>query len=240
MSRTAAKLCARGVRSFRMDMRGLGAARGLARRPAHAGRIEDAVAALETMATLCPRSHVTLVGFSMGGNIALGTLAKSRPSVGNLERGIAISPPSDLSACCRALREGVTRLYDRYLARFLVRKWTDMGGALNGAVPRSIYDFDEQITAPQSGFRDAEDYYRQASSGPLIRDIEAPTIIVAARDDPMIPVDTICQFERPANVALYITDGGGHLGYIASRRHVPDRRWLDEQIVRWVCQDGWP
>jgi predicted alpha/beta-fold hydrolase len=239
MRRVAIKLGARGVRSFRMDMRGLGAALGKARQPAHAGRIEDALAALERITALCPRSSLTLVGFSMGGNIALGALASARHSVGILKRGIAVSPPADLAACCRALREGVSRLYDRYLAQFLVRTWTAMGRELNGAVPRSIYEFDQQITAPISGFRNAEDYYEQASCGPRIREIELPTIVLAARDDPMVPVETITQFALSPSVTLYLTHGGGHLGYITSRRHVADGRWLDQQVVHWVCQDQW-
>ncbi|OYV87501.1 MAG: hypothetical protein B7Z73_10010 [Planctomycetia bacterium 21-64-5] len=99
MLRIAARLEELGVRAFRMDLRGCGAGVGLARLPYHAGRSEDAAAALETIARLCPASPVALVGFSMGGNIALkllGELGEER--CGHLDRAVAVCPPFDLLA----------------------------------------------------------------------------------------------------------------------------------------------
>ncbi len=240
MRRTAAKLCARGVRVFRMDMRGVGAAAGLARLPAHAGRTEDASAALEKLSQLCPHSPVTLIGFSLGANITLGTLAEAaRRPIGNLTRGIAVSPPADLSICCRELRKGLKRSYDAYLIRLLLKAWAKTGGVMPNRLPRSIYEFDERITAPQSGYRDAEDYYAQCSSGPRWSQINLPTRILAARDDPMVPISSIEGFPRSASVELFVTDSGGHLGYLSPRGLVSDRRWLDQRIVEWVCDTSW-
>ncbi|HQU44402.1 MAG TPA: alpha/beta fold hydrolase, partial [Pirellulales bacterium] len=102
MLRIAARLEELGVRAFRMDLRGCGAGVGLARLPYHAGRSEDAAAALETIARLCPASPVALVGFSMGGNIALkllGELGEER--CGHLDRAVAVCPPFDLLAAVR-------------------------------------------------------------------------------------------------------------------------------------------
>ncbi len=67
MQRIAHKLSTRGVRVFRMDLRGCGAGQELASLPYHSGRSEDAVAALEEIAEIAPDSPVTLVGFSLGG-----------------------------------------------------------------------------------------------------------------------------------------------------------------------------
>ncbi len=236
MTRIAAKLCQRGVRTYRMDMRGVGAAAGLARLPPHAGRTEDAAAAILRIAELCPDSPLTMVGFSMGGNVALGSLANaSERQIGNLVRGIAIAPPVDLSTCCRQLRRGARRLYDQHLSKLLVTHWRRTGGPMNGAAPKSIYQFDEQITAPLSGYRDAEDYYAHASSGPRLQEISLPTRILAARDDPIVSFSTIEQCSRSPYVSLFVTASGGHLGYITNRATVGDRRWLDQQIVDWVC-----
>lgn len=106
---------------------------------------------------------------------------------------------------------------------------------MNGSAPQSIYQFDEQITAPLSGYRDAEDYYAHASSGPRLQEISLPTRILAARDDPIVSFSTIEQCSRSPHISLFVTESGGHLGYITNRAAVGDRRWLDQLIVDWVC-----
>jgi predicted alpha/beta-fold hydrolase len=237
MVRIAAKLKSRGVRAFRMDMRGSGAASGFARLPGHAGRIEDVRAAIERIHQLCPSAPLTLVGFSMGGNVALGTLAEAADQpIGNLAKAIAVSPPVDLSRCCRDLRQGVRRMYDGYLIRLLVRRWRQTGGRIAGSPPRSIYQFDDEITAPLSGYRDAEHYYEQCSSGPRLSHIQVPTKILAAEDDPVVNFRSIADARRSDSVELFYTRHGGHLGYLTHRQAVPDGRWLDQKIVDWVCE----
>jgi predicted alpha/beta-fold hydrolase len=238
MRRLAWKLRQRGVRVFRMDMRGVGAAAGWARQPMHAGRVEDVRAAIEQIGRLCPADlPLALVGFSLGGNLALVTLAAaSRGTAGPLQRGVAIAPPVDLATCSRQLHRGVKRIYDAYLVRHVLRSWRATGGTVPRPAPRTIYQFDQRITAPKSGFRDAEEYYAAASSGPRLADIRIPTRILAAADDPIVPIATIRDCRRSSAVVLTTTASGGHLGYLTSRRHAPDRRWLDQQVLNWVCE----
>ncbi len=238
MSRLANRLKRAGIRTFRMDMRGTGAATGHARLPGHAGRWQDAAVAIRHIAEICPDAPLTMVGFSMGGNLALSALAAAATEpIGNLRRGIAVAPPVDLSRCCRELRVGVRNAYDKFLIRHLVQHWIATGGDLMGPRPSSIYQFDDQITAPLSGFRDAEDYYAHASSGPRLKDITLPTRILAARDDPVVAYGAIEAAERSEHVALHATDSGGHLGYVAHRSDVENRRWMDNTIEQWILQD---
>ena len=235
MVRLAERLTSRGVRCFRMDMRGTGAASGMAAEPGHAGRTDDLVRAIEWIAERCPNAQLTLVGFSMGGNIALGTAAQaSKEKVGNLARCIAISPPVDLSRCCRELRQGVRRFYDQYLIRYMLQLWEKNGGNMPSERPTSIYEFDDRITAPLSGYRDAEDYYAHCSSGPRLADITIPTKILAARDDPMVSFAAIESAPRSAHVELIATATGGHLGFISRRRDIDDGRWMDWQLSEWI------
>ena len=235
MVRVAQRLVENGVRTFRMDMRGTGASTGLARMPGHAGRSGDAAAAIQRIADRCPDSPLTMVGFSMGGNIALSTLANaSTERIGNLRRGIAIAPPVDLSKCCRELRVGTGNFYDKYLVRYLAQRWVATGGQIPGKRPASIYQFDDEITAPLSGYRDAEDYYRHASSGPRLREITLPTRILAAKDDPVVAYSAVEAANRSASVQLFVTDTGGHLGYFGRRSQTVDRRWMDDRVVDWV------
>lgn len=110
MERIAAKLNKRGVRTFRMDMRGCGAGFLISRGPTHSGRTGDVVAALALIAELCPGSPVAGIGFSLGANLLLNLAAERigiRPS--NLDRAMAVCPPIDLAACSNHLRRGRLR-----------------------------------------------------------------------------------------------------------------------------------
>ena len=235
VARLMERLVKNGLRCFRMDMRGSGASTGMAKEPGHAGRTDDAAVAIDFIADRCPLAPLTLVGFSMGGNISLGTTAiASKQPVGNLSQCIAISPPVDLSRCCHELRQGVRSLYDRFLLRHLIMTWQQNGGQVPTPTPRSIYEFDDRITAPVCGFRDAEDYYDQSSSGPRLMDIEIPTTILAARDDPMVSVQAIESASRSPYVNLVVTNSGGHLGYVSTRKKVENGRWMDWQLLDWI------
>jgi hypothetical protein len=225
MERIAHKLGARGVRSFRLDLRGCGAGVGLSRLPYHSGRSEDAAAAIGAVARLAPDSPVTLVGFSLGGNITLklaGELADR--SCGNLDSN---------------------RIYDRYFVRLLMRQIEGHRRLLPKAVaalfarpPRSLWEFDDAFTAVTCGFGTADNYYAKASSLPWLADIRLPTLIVSARDDPMIPPDALARASLPGCVRLHMSDHGGHLGFVGRGGQDADRRWMDWRVVDWVLAAG--
>ena len=51
---------------------------------------------------------------------------------------------------------------------------------------RTVREFDNVITAPYGGYRDAADYYQQASAARVLRQVSVPTLIVTAKDDPLV------------------------------------------------------
>jgi predicted alpha/beta-fold hydrolase len=241
--RTAHKLNRCGIRTFRLDFRGMGAGRLLARRPAHAGRSADVRAAIEWMVAACPGSPQTLVGFSMGGNIALKLLGESPQALpAALDSALAIAPPIDLTRCARNLDRGVQRWYSRSLTRMLLRTLRDRQHLLEdlptplSRLPRRLWDFDDWITAPLSGFSGAADYYAQNSAAPLLARIQVPTLIVTASDDPLIPVAMFHETPLARHVQLQITQQGGHIGYYAQGGSDPDRWWLDWRIVEAIVE----
>ena len=54
--------------------------------------------------------------------------------------------------------------------------------------PRRIREFDHQITAPLAGYVSAEEYDTRTSPGPRLTEIRLPTTILAAADDPVVPI----------------------------------------------------
>jgi uncharacterized protein len=241
MVRVAARLADAGVRPFRMDLRGCGAGAGLARLPYHAGRSADVLAALVHIGRLCPGAPLRLIGFSLGGNIVLKLLGETpRELPGRLDRAVAVNPCIDLAACVAALERPVLAIYDRHFLRLLYRQVVRAARPNGGAGfrwprrPRCIRDFDDLYTAPVSGFGTADDYYARCSAARFIGGIRVPTLVIASRDDPLVPVRSFEELMPPSAVRLHLADSGGHLGYIARPGIDPDRRWMDWRVLEWI------
>ncbi len=245
LTRAAAKLNAAGVRTFRMDMRGCGAGAGLSSRPYHAGRSDDAAAVLRFVAELCPEASITLVGFSLSGNIVLKLIGETPEAVPeNVVKVAAICPAIDLGRCVRSLVGPVQRMYDRYFVRELCRQIKG-NHLLNADVPalnvprrmKSMFDFDDFYTGPVCGFGSADNYYSASSARRHIEQIRRPTFILAAEDDPLVTIKCFEGLRTPSNVLFHVTKHGGHLGYVGKRGVDPDSRWMDWRIVDWVTSD---
>lgn len=240
--RVAAKLNDRGFRTFCMDHRGSGPRFQLAEHLGHAGRSEDTAAAVHRISQLCPASAISGVGFSMGGNMLLKMLGEhgSAP-VGNLDSCLAIAPPIDILPCAEYIERPWNRWYSRSFAKSLVkhverrREYVEaMRHVSLEPPPRSLWEFDDRVTAPLSGFRDAPDYYNTSSSKHVLPHVAVPTVIIAADDDPMIPVQIFEAAEYSNCTELIVTNSGGHLGFFGVSGVDPDRRWMDWRIVDWV------
>jgi predicted alpha/beta-fold hydrolase len=242
MRRIAQKLNRRGVRTFRMDLRGCGAGLGLARLPYHSGRSADAIAALRKIAELCPGAPTTLIGFSLGGNITLKLLGEAPQDLpAHLDRAVAVCPPVDLMHCVQSLARGVNRFYDRHFVRLLREQLDAQRQRISDAPsldprrrPRGVFEFDEAFTAPVCGFGTAANYYRLCSSAQFVSEIRVPTLILAANDDPLVPGAMFAGLQLPAVVKLHLTASGGHLGFIGRNNGDPDRRWMDWRVVEWA------
>jgi uncharacterized protein len=245
MTRAAAKLNAAGVRTFRMDMRGCGAGAGLCSRPYHAGRSDDAAAVLRFVEQLCPDASITLVGFSLSGNIVLKLVGETPEAVpANVVKVAAICPAIDLGRCVRSLVGPFQRMYDRYFVRELCRQIRG-NRLLNAELPvlnsprrmKSMFDFDDFYTGPVCGFGSADNYYSASSARRHIAQIRRPTFILAAEDDPLVTIECFEGLRAPSNVLFHVTKHGGHLGYVGQRGIDRDSRWMDWRIVDWVMSD---
>ena len=242
MRRMTERLLARGYHVFRMDMRGCGAGQGLAKHPTHCGRSGDVAATLHYIANLYSQAATHLVGFSMGGTLALNMLAESGEiRVGNLRRTLAICPPIDLMATERGFHTRMGRRYDRFFVRLLwkqiVDRWQrfpEMAPIPIPQRPRRLRDIDELVIAPSAGFTSAEDYYRQTAPGPKLKSIQQPVTILVSQDDPIIPFAPLGAYPRSSSVETIATSHGGHLGFLSLRGDDPDLRWLDWRIIDWL------
>jgi predicted alpha/beta-fold hydrolase len=246
MARIADKLARRGNRVFRLDQRGCGAGVELARQTFHAGRTEDLLATIQFIQQISPDSPIILVGFSLGASIVLkliGTSADQLPS--QVSAAIAVAPPIDLEECSRRIGQGLNRAYDRKFVKNLMNYVQQRVAVMPDSVPatlqpspKSLYEFDARFTAPLGGFASVEDYYRRCSAGNDLKKIELPTCILTSADDPLVPVQSFHDAEYSAATRLFVTQGGGHLGYLgrteSSADNDDDWHWMDWRVVQWV------
>jgi predicted alpha/beta-fold hydrolase len=90
-------------------------------------------------------------------------------------------------------------------------------------------EYDDLVTAPLHGFRDAADYYARCASGPLLDQIRVPTLLLSSLDDPLVPGSTFPSEVAARSGWLYpeATRRGGHLGFVGS----DGRPWYPERIL---------
>jgi predicted alpha/beta-fold hydrolase len=80
---------------------------------------------------------------------------------------------------------------------------------------RSLWEFDEQLTAPHNGFTNAADYYRRSSAQRFLAGIAVPTLLLHAIDDPIVPVEAYRAYPwtRYRRLVPAIESKGGHVGF---------------------------
>ena len=89
-----------------------------------------------------------------------------------------------------------------------------------------------RITAPHSGFRDADDYYFQASALRVIDRVSRPTLLLTAQDDPLVPIATLDREEIRRHPCLRFVAPryGGHCAFIAAESG-GKRFWAERAIM---------
>lgn len=223
-----------GLITHRFHMRTCGGTEQLCKTLYHAGLTSDLRSFLEQTAGEGRGLPVFLVGFSLGGNVALklaGELGQT-----DLIHGVcAVSTPIDLAASARRISGRDNRLYER---RFVIRMKARLIGTgrykdsdFQGA--RTIYDIDNVITAPSFGMGNAGNYYATQSSQNFLPEIRVPGLLIQAKDDTFIPFES---FSHPAirnnpNLRLLACDYGGHVGFLAK---TGQRFWVDEAALGFI------
>jgi predicted alpha/beta-fold hydrolase len=204
----------------------------------HSGDSEEADWVLGRMAADGP---VYAAGISLGGNVLLKWLGeRGGEALRKVRRAAAVSAPIDLAAADRALSAGFSRtVYARMFLRTLQRKSLaklerhpgifDAGRAL---AARTLYEFDDAVTAPLHGFAGADDYYARASSGQLLKHVRVPTLLLNAQNDPFLPREALLHASREASASVLreFPPTGGHVGF-------PGRGpWLARRLLSFLAE----
>ncbi len=190
-------------------------------------------------------SRFGLVGFSMGGNLALklaGEWGSAAPA--EFKCVAAVCPAMDLAASADALHEPANRLYEYYFLMQLFRRMKAKARHFPEAFDlsrmrgvKSLRQFDDRITAYYCGFTGADDYYARAAAANVVDRIAVPALIIHAANDPFIRMrtETRTKILTNPNITYIETDDGGHCAFVG----VPDGdgddgRWAEREVVSFV------
>jgi predicted alpha/beta-fold hydrolase len=233
-----------GYAVHRANMRSCGGTESLCKTMYHAGLTSDTLSLIRQIREQ-HSAPVYLVGYSLGGNVCLKLAGELGDQAIGLIAGVcAVSTPIDLAACVRAMGRRQNRIYEwRFVSR-LKERIRARAAAIPGVYPldvldkvRTVYEFDDKITAPYFGFGTADNYYATQSSNQFIAGIRIPTLLVQAKDDPLIPFEVFSHpgIQSNPNVRLLAVDHGGHLGFLSNRA---PRFWVDRIIMEWIANSG--
>lgn len=239
--RITKKLERKNIRTIRVNLRGCGSGRGLAKSTYHCGRTDDILEALKAITEENPHSPNVLIGYSMGGNIVLKLAGELREEASRyLKKVIAVNPPIDMSSSVKLFQSRENTLYLRYFAKLLkedieyMKRHFESFPKVNLPRNMTLEDFNRMFVVPYFGFKDVEDYYRYASSKYVISEIKVPCKVLFSQDDPIVSWETIKDVKIPDNMDIYVTKKGGHLGYIGNAIDERGFYWLDSLLFDWI------
>ena len=207
--------------------RGCGGELNRAARFYHSGETGDLDVVARRLLSDDPDSPLVIAGVSLGGNVLLkwlGELADAIPD--RVVAAAAVSVPYDLERASRHIDRGFSRVYQHHFLQSLRRKalaklerYPSLVSRAKIEAARTLYDFDDVVTAPVHGFADAHDYYSRSSSIGFLTRIRVPTLLLSAFDDPFLPPEVLEDVARiAATNPLLETDfpqTGGHVGFVS-------------------------
>ena len=225
-----------GTASLRVSLRG---ADGNGDDLYHAGLDRD-LTWLLARPSLAHFDRLGLIGFSLGGHVALRAVCADRVDP-RMVGVAAVCSPLDLAAAQAGIDRPSAAIYRFYILRRLralharvKERHPDLPGDGEAvAAARTLRDFDAAAVVPRFGFADVDDYYTRASVGPRLGSLAVPALVVAVREDPMVRRDSIERWGDALD--LRWLERGGHV-------HVPPRvdlglgapAPLEEQLLHWL------
>jgi predicted alpha/beta-fold hydrolase len=224
-----------GFSVFRLNFRDHGDTFALNREMFHSCRIDEVVGALAAITARYKPKHTFVVGHSLGGNFALRAAARAPAAGISLTKVVAVCPVLRPSSTMRALEDGLW-IYRQYF----LRRWRRSLLAKAACFPE-LYDFGnlkrfrtltattEFFATRYASFPDLDSYLNgYAITGDALARLTVPAKIIAAADDPVIPIGDLADLAASPALSIQVFPHGGHCGFLEDYAL---RSWVDRAVL---------
>jgi predicted alpha/beta-fold hydrolase len=241
----AGKAFAAGFHVVRMNQRNCGGTELLTPTLYNSGMSGDYRAVCEELADGDGFEQIFFAGYSMGGNLVTKMAGEFGDAAPQALRGIcAVCPSLNLAACADALERRHNYFYQRHFVAGLMSRYARKARLFPDRYPqdgfgpiRTVREFDDAITAPRFGYRNAQEYYEAAGAKRVIDQVRVPLLLITAQDDPFVPYESFLAAKagKYPQVRFAAPEHGGHCGFISAQSG-PERYWAEQRIVEF-CEE---
>jgi predicted alpha/beta-fold hydrolase len=229
-----------GFHAVRLNQRNCGGTEALTPTLYNSGMSGDYRAVLEELSNGDGFELIFFAGYSMGGNLMTKMAGEFGDAAPKALRGVCVvCPAMDLGASADALQRRDNFFYQRHFVKGLMARYARKAALFPKRYPkggfgkvRSVREFDDKITAPQFGYRDAQDYYEAVGAKKVVAQVRVPMLMITAQDDPFVPYELFVRANPGQNPAIRLVtpEHGGHCGFISNRSGA-ERFWAEQRIV---------
>lgn len=184
----------------------------------HSGETDDLETVFHWVERNFPNAGLyCAAGFSLGASALLNFL-KLHGNQQLLDRTAVISTPFELYRGSLNLDRGFNKIYSKNFLKTLKEKLQlkkERHPDLPDFTGSTIYEFDDQVTAPIHGFEGADHYYESCSSAFFMNKIKTKTLIIHSQEDPLCPFEwtPVNDIGRNDVFTVYYPKEGGHVGF---------------------------
>lgn len=227
-----------------LNLRGCSGEPNLLLQSYHSGKTDDLKEVIYYLATEYSYNEISIVGFSLGGNITLKYLGEQGQQIsGLLKSAVTISVPCDLEGSSEALGRFSNKAYMLRFLRTLKRKayhklakFPDASLKIENILKaKDFFTFDNAYTAPVHGFENAIDYWNKSSTKQFVPNIKLPTLLITSIDDPFLSRSCYPIEEAKGNpfFNLDMKKYGGHVGFNTDFG-TKNEMWLENRIAEFL------
>lgn len=168
---------------------------------------------------------VYIAGFSLGGNFVLRiagkhSIEKNANKINNLKYCFSLSPALDP-------KEATIKM-DKHpvLRKYFLKSWTESLLKKQNLFPhiynfqnidsyRTVMELTQKMVLDHSTYESIDSYFDSYTLKDfLFQSIKVPTLILTAKDDPVIPWESFSKIPLTPYLEVHVEDRGGHCGFI--------------------------
>lgn len=213
----------------------------------HMGVSDDVRIVVDHILERCAYDSIVLLGYSLGGNIALKYLGEQGNKLPPQVKGsVSFSVPIYIEESNRRL----TKWYNWHYLKWFMFPLNWKANRKKRQYPNELKNyrgffmsgdflyFDKHFTAPANGFSSVQEYWQEASCAPHLDSITVPSLVVDSLDDTFISKQCYpyAAAEHNPNLHLEICNHGGHCGFIRKWRE--KIWWMEERAFQFLQEHG--